>query len=84
MRKNSQVPSQEKPETALNLPVTIKLPPQAYAVLAEVEAALAVIANREERVDGQTVRLTTLAAASKRAKLALSKLQALAEHVEEA
>lgn len=61
-------------------PVVTTIPDAAYCALQYVEHALAAIANREELVEGTIERVDTIGKASKRAKAALTRLQAVAHH----
>nr|WP_304350965.1 hypothetical protein [Comamonas testosteroni] len=61
-------------------PVVTTIPDAAYCALQYVEQALAAIANREELVESTIERVDTIGKASKRAKAALTRLQAVAHH----
>lgn len=58
----------------------VALPEEAYCALEYAERSLAAIANKQEIVGDLVQPIATIAAASKRAKLALERLQAVAHH----
>jgi HAMP domain-containing protein len=60
------------------------LPEEAYAALQYVEGSLAAIANRQVVMGDVIERVDTIAAAAKRAKAALSRLQNVAHHFDAA
>lgn len=62
----------------------VSIPDEAYAALQYVERSLAAIANRQEVVGDVVERIDTIAAAAKRAKAALSRLQSVAQYFDTA
>lgn len=76
VRMEAPVEPQPAPATGDKVP----LHDDAYSALQYVEASLAAIANRQEQVVDVIHRIDTIAAASKRAKAALTRLQGVAHH----
>ncbi|WP_420996293.1 hypothetical protein ACKI2N_012520 [Cupriavidus sp. 30B13] len=80
---NDEKDMQSEPSASAQQAGPMGVPDAVYCALQYVEHSLAAIANRQEIVGDVIQRIDSIGAASKRAKAALNRLQAVAHHFED-